>query len=164
MENIIIEGKSSPPKGFVIFLRVMAIVYFLLIVTFPIGIIFLCIASGIKNPKIAVTENAVIGTYGSLAKRDFHLPIDSINSVVTVGKGNSFQINTSSAKLNFNYIPNGKEIVDVINNLIQKRKNNGNITVAVSNADELKKYKELLDAGVITQEEYDTKKKQLLGL
>ena len=31
-------------------------------------------------------------------------------------------------------------------------------------ADELKKYKELLDMGAITQEEYDTKKKQLLGL
>ena len=32
------------------------------------------------------------------------------------------------------------------------------------NADELKKYKELLDSGVISQEEFDTKKKQLLGL
>ena len=30
--------------------------------------------------------------------------------------------------------------------------------------DELKKYKELLDSGVITQEEFDAKKKQLLGL
>ena len=33
-----------------------------------------------------------------------------------------------------------------------------------SNADELKKYKELLDMDAITQEEFDTKKKQLLGL
>lgn len=33
-----------------------------------------------------------------------------------------------------------------------------------SAADELKKYKELLDSGVITQEEFDAKKKQLLGL
>ena len=31
-------------------------------------------------------------------------------------------------------------------------------------ADELKKYKELLDSGVISQEEFDTKKEQLLGL
>ena len=31
-------------------------------------------------------------------------------------------------------------------------------------ADELKQYKELLDMGAITQEEYDQKKKQLLGL
>ena len=34
----------------------------------------------------------------------------------------------------------------------------------VSSADELKKYKELLDAGVITQEEFDLKKKELLKL
>ena len=31
-------------------------------------------------------------------------------------------------------------------------------------ADQLKKYKDLLDAGAITQEEFDAKKKQLLGL
>lgn len=33
-----------------------------------------------------------------------------------------------------------------------------------TDADELGKYKELLDKGAITQEEYDAKKKQLLGL
>lgn len=39
-------------------------------------------------------------------------------------------------------------------------------TVAMQNsaADELKKFKDLLDSGVITQEEFDAKKKQLLGL
>ena len=31
-------------------------------------------------------------------------------------------------------------------------------------ADEIKKFKELLDAGAITQKEYDAKKKELLGL
>ncbi len=34
----------------------------------------------------------------------------------------------------------------------------------VSAADELKKFKELMDMGIITQEEFDAKKKQLLGL
>ena len=33
-----------------------------------------------------------------------------------------------------------------------------------SAADELKKFKELLDMGAISQEEFDAKKKQLLGL
>ena len=37
-------------------------------------------------------------------------------------------------------------------------------TQALSPAEELKKFKELLDMGIITQEEFDTKKKQLLGL
>lgn len=35
---------------------------------------------------------------------------------------------------------------------------------ALSSADELKKFKELLDCGVISQEEFNAKKKQLLGL
>ena len=35
---------------------------------------------------------------------------------------------------------------------------------APSAADEIKKFKELLDLGIITQEEFDAKKKQLLGL
>ena len=33
-----------------------------------------------------------------------------------------------------------------------------------SPVEEIKKYKELLDMGIITQEEFDIKKKQLLGL
>lgn len=36
--------------------------------------------------------------------------------------------------------------------------------VTTGTAEELKKYKELLDQGVVTQEEFDAKKKQLLGL
>lgn len=46
-----------------------------------------------------------------------------------------------------------KEAPQVINNIQE-----------TSNADELKKYKDLLDSGIITQEEFDEKKKQLLGL
>ena len=38
------------------------------------------------------------------------------------------------------------------------------IQQVVSPAEELKKMKELLDMGIITQEEFDAKKKQLLGL
>ena len=34
----------------------------------------------------------------------------------------------------------------------------------ISSADEIKKYKDLLDAGVITEEEFEAKKAQLLNL
>lgn len=40
----------------------------------------------------------------------------------------------------------------------------GGIVQQVSPAEELKKFKELLDMGVITQEEFDAKKKELLGI
>ncbi len=45
---------------------------------------------------------------------------------------------------------------------IIEKKNKSQATI--SQADELKKFKDLLDSGIITQEEFDAKKKQLLGL
>ena len=45
-----------------------------------------------------------------------------------------------------------------------KNAQNAPVVAALSPADELKKFKDLLDMGAITQEEFDAKKKQLLGL
>ena len=56
-------------------------------------------------------------------------------------------------------IPNKEESVVQI-----ESSKNVNKTAAISSADELKKFKELLDCGIISQEEFDAKKKQLLGL
>ena len=47
---------------------------------------------------------------------------------------------------------------------IINKSNKTQIVQTASDADELKKFKELLDSGIITQEEFDAKKKQLLGL
>lgn len=46
----------------------------------------------------------------------------------------------------------------------QKASQSAPATAAGSSADELLKFKQLLDSGVITQEEFDAKKKQILGL
>ena len=63
------------------------------------------------------------------------------------------------------------ETMQKVNNFVhekvaecKKTANTINVTAQQSNADELKKYKELLDNGIITQEEFDAKKKQILGL
>ena len=56
-------------------------------------------------------------------------------------------------------------IVDTFEEAIKNAKNGKNQTNQNSSvADEIKKYKDLLDAGAITQEEFDAKKKQLLNL
>lgn len=60
-----------------------------------------------------------------------------------------------------------EEVAEYIRSRIAYYKNAKNAPVVVasaSNADELKKFKELLDLGIISQEEFDAKKKQLLGL
>lgn len=59
-----------------------------------------------------------------------------------------------------------KAVKDTIYELINSasKVNNTTVIAAASSADELKKFKELLDADIISQEEFDEKKKQLLGL
>jgi len=49
-------------------------------------------------------------------------------------------------------------------NAPQERNTANRIPTGQSGADELKKYKELYDQGVLTKEEFEEKKKQLLGL
>ena len=62
--------------------------------------------------------------------------------------------------------PDGNVILNELSSAINaaKNKNQSSTTPAISTADELKKFKELLDMGIISQEEFDAKKKQLLGL
>ena len=66
-------------------------------------------------------------------------------------------------------------VIETVVAFVKKRKNtsvaeSASVEVEVAttpkeeNIDKLKKYKELLDQGIITQEEFDAKKKQLLGL
>ena len=52
----------------------------------------------------------------------------------------------------------------IFENEVVVEKPNKNMTATTSAADEIKKFKELLDCGIITQEEFDAKKKQLLGV
>ena len=48
--------------------------------------------------------------------------------------------------------------------IVNQNKTANSIILSPSNADEIKKYKELFDEGIITLEEFEFKKKQLLGL
>lgn len=59
-----------------------------------------------------------------------------------------------------------EEVVKFINQKVEEYKssNNASLIQQRSSADELKKFKELLDDGVITKEEFEAKKKELLGL
>ncbi len=63
------------------------------------------------------------------------------------------------------FLPLMYEIKDYVQKKINSI-NNQQTTVInpTSGADELRKFKQLLDEGIISQEEFDTKKKQILGL
>lgn len=54
--------------------------------------------------------------------------------------------------------------ISLMNGNVSKNSIESQASIVVSSADEIAKYKLLLDSGAITQEEYNAKKKQLLGL
>ena len=61
--------------------------------------------------------------------------------------------------------PIAKDIKEAFESFKENEGDGGDTVVQpLSEADELRKFKDLLDSGVITQEEFNAKKKQLLGL
>ena len=73
----------------------------------------------------------------------------------------------NSVPIQPHHVELAREIVEYIENKRKELRNANTTTTVVqqtSAADELKKFKELLDMGILTQDEFDAKKKQLLGL
>lgn len=58
------------------------------------------------------------------------------------------------------------EVYETASKILKQFKDNSNRNVnpSISAADEIKKFKELLDLDIITQEEFESKKKELLGI
>ena len=84
-------------------------------------------------------------------------------------KNGSVEIQTNIEKFTVKYLENISEFTAAWKSMNTGKQQKEpasltNQTANYSNADELKKFKELLDSGVISQEEFDAKKKQLLGL
>ena len=139
--------------------------YFMFLI---VGIVFVFLAalSYYLKYELTVTETKVVGK--TLLGKRVDLPIAHI-SAIGMGWFNRITITSSSGHVTFYGVLNQQEINDVITSLIRNKEDNKteNTTIVApttSNAEELKKYKDLLDSGIITQEEFDAKKKQLLGL
>lgn len=119
--------------------------------------------------EITVSNKRIYGRNGMGKKVD--LPLDSISSVRTSwNKG--IAVMSFSGKVKFPFLRSQKEVYDAISGLLVERQNKSTVTTVPqearihtqSSADEIKKYKELLDLGIITQVEFDTKKKEFLDL
>lgn len=112
--------------------------------------------------ELTVTNKRVYGRTSTGKRVD--LPLDSVSAVGL--QKSTIAVTTASGALKFTYLANAQEIHSAVSNLLVNRQQNLAAPGAAeqSNADELKKYKELLDTGVITQAEFDAKKKQLLEL
>jgi len=182
-ERVIIKGDANPIRNlFIMFTvaiavaTVVSIVMYsidsttywpLLVISLILLIITIIFTLLYWKIQICVTDKRVMGstTFG----RKVDLPLDSISAIGSAALG-GIAVGTSSGKISFSGISNANDIRAELNKLMSERQSkkaeNTIVQNVVQNSDagELKKFKELLDAGVITQEEFDAKKKQLLGL
>ena len=100
------------------------------------------------------------------------IPLDKINSI-SQKKGlllGNITIQDGATAIKIENIDKNSisPFVDTLNSAIDAFKTPLRSTSAPSQfhhgADELRKFKELLDEGIITKEEFDTKKRQILGM
>lgn len=128
--------------------------YFGIFVGFAIiAFIFYAWASKIE---IVVTDRRVYGK--TVFGKRVDLPLDSI-SAIGIGMFKKITVSTSSGLISFPMIKNRDEIHKVLSDLLIARQEKHSSATTIkqeipqSNADELKKYKELLDSGIISQQE-----------
>lgn len=120
------------------------------------------------------SKGAIIG---SSASRKISETVSLLEIIIRTNDFNKPQYNITFIKgyslpkdANYRRIyDEAQEVIGVLNFISSNGKVSNSVALennnqSVSNADELKKYKDLLDSGVITQEEFNAKKKQLLGL
>ncbi len=124
----------------------------------------------IYNCELVITDKRVYGV-ATFGKR-VDLPLDSV-SAAGISSWGGVDVGTSSGRIHFKLIKNKNEMHSVLSNLLMQRQRIPQSTYAPSvnptssissNMDAIKKLKDLLDMGAITQEEFDAKKKELLGL
>lgn len=132
----------------------------------------------IKNARAAISGNWTQGSkviyYSDMTSVQYREATNALLGYIQFevpGIGTSSNFNSENS-WTFDITTNdlAQEIVDYVKSRIREYKEisrtgfNSLKNNQFSTADEIKKFKELLDSGIITQEEFDAKKKQLLGL
>lgn len=138
-------------------------------IPFPLfTVIGYIVYASLRSYELVVTDKRIYGTVKHKNRVD--LPLDSVSAISKISFWRGIRVSTSSGKISFKVIKNAAEIYQIMNRLLierQQGRNSGGAATYIQKSDEadqIKKYKDLLDSGVISQEEFDAKKKQLLGL
>ena len=94
------------------------------------------------------------------------IPLSKISGCAVSGlAAMKLTITEGTTKYEYNTVANSSVIVNAIKNKDSEPKNQSKPETSTSTdpAEELRKYKKLLDDGIITQEDFDQKKRMLLG-
>lgn len=131
----------------------------------------LLITFWLSSYEMIVTDKRI---YGKVAwGKRVDLPLDSISATAILRIFKGISVSSASGKIRFLLIKNVDEIYNEINKLLierQKKESPVGATITMdaissnNSPEDLIGFKELLDKGIITQEEFEAKKKQILGL
>ena len=127
--------------------------------------VVMCVISAIRNDYRRDGFSHVLVSVISflIVACGIFLLIERVSTVVHTGVINGFAWKSIFSLIGISFVIN---LVKRSNLIVPAKPRKPAVVVqkSNSNADELKKYKELLDSGVISQEEFDAKKKQLLDM
>lgn len=135
------------------------------VIAFVVSIIM---KTNTEKCEITVTNEAISGKLPH--GKDVNIPLNQITAI-NRSSFNGISITSIGNVSNFHCIENQEEVMKAISFLLanpqqntQPAQNGSAPAANGSEAEQLKRLKDLLDAGVLTQEEFDAKKKQVLGL
>lgn len=120
----------------------------------------------LSSYEMVVTDKRIYGRVAWGKRVD--LPLDSVSATATLRIFKGVSVSSASGRIKFLLIKNANKMYNEINKLlIERQKKEAPAITAEKESDtpdDLIKLKELLDMEIITQDEFDTKKKQILGL
>lgn len=155
MENIIFDFKSSVGDGLKVYEDRIVITHSGVLNFF---------AMGMKGDKTIYYSDLTAVQFKKAGWVAGHIQFSLLGGRESVGGVFAASGDENTITINSNENEIAEKMVAYIQEKIKEARQPKVAVAATSAADELKKFKELLDMGVITQEEFDTKKKQLLGL
>ncbi len=137
-----------------------------------LSLLWLCIVAFIyflnrycfNNIEWIVTQKGIT-LLNKKTKNKTFIATDHINSVFLVKNCVRIISNDITRPVALDFLENATEMVETIKSLIYTTKKHKEVTISQSKpAEEIVKYKKLYDDGIITKEEFEQKKKQLLNI
>ena len=130
------------------------------------GLIHFILYLTAKNNEIILTNYKITGVYKRYLS--LNIPIDYVSSV-SKGSLGSLCITCAGNNYKIYFVCNRDNFCSKLNELLNKRTQQALNSVAEKDNqqldyDKIAQLKQMLDNGIITQEEFEQKKKQLLGL
>ena len=120
----------------------------------------------LNMPLVAIFEDKVVQSRKAILNSSLEeIPMKNISSVeISSGLIPTVNVYTSGNTLTFRAdVLQGPRFVEVLRDCLSKR-SDGRPTGGISDVEQLEKLVSLLEKGILTQEEFDKKKKQILDL